>query len=103
MSDFTHSPRDKSAQRNDALSALTRVPGHIWAECVDSVRESREAIGQAVRDAMDEKEISSYLLAEKAGLSVELIELIRDGSYDLHDSLPISKLEEALGVRLNHL
>jgi hypothetical protein len=37
------------------------------------------------------------------GLSHELIASILDATYDLKDSEPISKLESALGIRLNHL
>lgn len=103
MPDFANSPLPGPAQPTNILASLSRIPGHIWAECVDSVRESREAIAHSVRSAMDEQQISTYLLAEKSGVSPELIELILDGAYDLCDSLPISQLEKALSIRLNHL
>ena len=52
---------------------------------------------------MEERSISSYALYEMTGLSHVLIASILDATYDLQDSEPISKLESALGIRLNHL
>jgi lambda repressor-like predicted transcriptional regulator len=52
---------------------------------------------------MEERGISAYALYEVTGLSHETIASILDATYALQDSEPISLLESALGVRLNHL
>jgi hypothetical protein len=94
-------PRENG--HTDPLQDLTTLPATFWDSCTKSIEQSREDIGLAVQEAMREKEISVYMLFERTGLSTDLIYSIIDGSYDLRDSEPISKLEEALGVRLNHL
>ena len=85
------------------LDELTKFPCTFWDSCVKSPEQSREDIADRVKDAMEERSISSYALYEKTGLSHELIASILDATYDLQDSEPISKLESALGIRLNHL
>jgi hypothetical protein len=52
---------------------------------------------------MQDKGISEYALGERSELPMELINAILEGSYDLQDSEPVSKLEAVLGVRLNNL
>ena len=87
----------------DPLNELTKFPCTFWDSCVKSPEQSREDIADRVKDAMEERSISSYALYEMTGLSHKLVASILDATYDLQDSEPISKLESALGIRLNHL
>ena len=99
-----NSPKDPREDRtSDPLQDLTTFPSTFWDSCTKSIDQSREDIALAVQEAMREKEISVYALFERTGLSTELIYSILEGTYDLFDSEPITKLEKALGVRLNHL
>lgn len=52
---------------------------------------------------MHRLEMSVYRLHELTGLTCDFIDQIIEGTADISDSEPISKLEVALGVRLNHL
>jgi ribosome-binding protein aMBF1 (putative translation factor) len=85
------------------LDELTKFPSTFWDSCAKTLQQSREDIADRVRDAMEERGISAYALYEVTGLSHETIASILDATYDLQDSEPISLLESALGVRLNHL
>lgn len=95
--------REAAPRTNDALQGLTSIPGNIWETFMQSVQESRDAISEAVKEAMNEKGISVYGLHEETGLSCDFIESVLDATMPLNDSEPISKLERALRVRLNHL
>ena len=88
---------------NDALQGLTSIPGNVWDTFMHTVQESRDAISEAVKEAMEEKGISVYRLHEDTGLSCDFIESVLDATMPLNDSGPISLLERALQVRLNHL
>ena len=97
---------DKRADKertNEALQGLTSIPGNVWDTFMQSVQESRDAISEAVKEAMEEKGISVYSLHEDTGLSCDFIESVLDATMPLNDSEPISILERALKVRLNHL
>ncbi len=104
MRDHTNHSRGSSPDPTpDPLRELTRFPSTFWDSCTKSIDQSREDIALAVQEAMKEKDISVYTLFERTGLATELIDAIIEGTYDLFDSEPISKLEAALGIRLNNL
>lgn len=95
--------RRSEPQSNDALQGLTSIPGNVWETFMQTVQESRDAISEAVKEAMDDKGISVYHLHELTGLSCDFIDSVLDATMPLNDSKPISLLERALQVRLNHL
>ena len=95
--------RHKNERTNDALQGLTSIPGNVWDTFMQSVQESRDAISEAVKEVMEEKEISVYRLHEETGLSCDFIESVLDATMPLNDSELISRLERGLQVRLNHL
>jgi ribosome-binding protein aMBF1 (putative translation factor) len=95
--------RRNDERTNDALEGLTSIPGNIWETFMQSVQESRDAISEAVKEAMEQKGISVYHLHEETGLSCDFIESVLDATMPLNDSEPISLLERALQIRLNHL
>lgn len=105
-------PSNKS--KSEALSQLTSVPRDAFERAIAhgkdvahsvimTVEDSQIAIAWAVREAMARLEISIYHLHELTGLECDFIDRILEGTADISDSEPISKLEVALGVRLNQL
>jgi hypothetical protein len=68
-----------------------------------SENDSTIAIGQAIRTAMEDREITAYILHEKTGLPIDIVQDFIDGRGDLSASEPLQKIEAALQVRLSHL
>jgi hypothetical protein len=112
-----HSP-ERGAPRNehvvDSLNQLTAVPREalhraiahskdVAESVIMTVEDSQIAIAWAVREAMERLDMSIYHLHELTGLECDFIDKIIEGSADISDSEPLSKLEVALGVRLNSL
>lgn len=105
-------PPDRST--SNSLSQLTTVPREAFERAIAhskdvgeslimTVEDSQIAIAWGVREAMHRLEMSVYRLHELTGLTCDFIDQIIEGTADISDSEPISKLEVALGVRLNHL
>lgn len=99
---------------NEGLQRLTAVPREAFERAISNskdvahslimtVEDSQIALSWAVREAMAKLEIGVYELHERTGLGCEFIDAILEGVADISDSEPISKLERALQVRLNHL
>lgn len=70
--------------------------------------ESQEAISEVVAARVlaisKEQETSEWMvceqMAEKTGLSLDVVLSFVRGDMDLRDSVPLTRLQEALGVRL---
>ncbi len=107
-----NTPSDGSP--SDPLNQLTAVPREAFQRAIAqskdvgeslimTMEDSQIAIAWAVQEAMSRLEMSVYRLHELTGLECDFIDQILESSADISDSEPISKLEGALGVRLNHL
>jgi hypothetical protein len=101
-------------QSHEGLSQITTTPLSAFRRAAaqgqdsayslfTSVEDSQCAIALAVAEAMTKHQIGTYRLHELTGLSCDYIEAILEAQADLHDSEPISQLEQALQVQLNHL
>jgi len=106
--------QSKKSQIVEPLSQLTSVPRETFKRAIAhskdvahsvimTVEDSQIAIAWAVREAMERLEMTVFNLHERTGLDCDFIDKILEGAADISDSEPISKLEAALGVRLNHL
>lgn len=112
-----NTPRDERSQADSSpnpLSQLTSVPREAFDRAIAhgkdvahspilTVEDSQLAIAWAVREAMGRLEISIYHLHELTGLECDFIDKVIEGTADISDSEPISKIEAALRVRLTHL
>lgn len=111
-------PRDPRSNEpkaaHDALKDLTAVPVDALTRALRhdldspnpilfSEEDSKIAIAQAIREAMETRKMSVYHLHEKTGLPCDVIEDLTNGTGDISDSEPLQKLEDALGVPLSHL
>lgn len=66
--------------------------------------KSKMIIAQTVKRVMEEKGISLFELHERSQISTEdLQNLITRAKFDLRDSDPLVRLEQALGTKLRHL
>ena len=65
--------------------------------------DSKIAIAQAIRQAMEERGISFYQLHEATGLFIEVVNAFIAAEGDISDSLPITKIERELRVNLTGL
>jgi hypothetical protein len=103
---------DQEAQ--DPLSSLSTVSPAAFERAIQhgkdkayalisTVEDSQIAIAWAVREAMSKLEIGTYELHELTGLPCDYIDEVLEARADISDSEPISKLEQALHVQLNHL
>ena len=110
----SHNEGPTNPSTTDPLNQLTSVPREAFERAIAhgkdvahsvimTVEDSQIAIAWAVREAMAHVEMSVYRLHEVTGLSCDFIDQILEGTADISDSEPISKLEMALRVRLNHL
>jgi hypothetical protein len=68
-----------------------------------SVEDSQIAIGQALREEMEIQSLTTYHLHEMTGLSCDFIEAMVRDRGDLSDSEPLSRIQEALRIRITHL
>lgn len=107
-----NTPSDGSP--SDPLHQLTVVPREAFQQAIAhskdvgeslimTMEDSQIALAWAVREAMHRLEMSVYRLHELTGLTCDFIDQIIEGTADISDSEPISKLEVALRVRLDHL
>lgn len=114
MFEDTRINRSSHPRQNDELTALTHIPvaalRRALAHDLDSpsplflsVEDSQIAIAQAIREAMDHQHLTTYHLHEMTGLSCDFIEAMMNEEGDLSDSEPLSRIQEALGIRLTHL
>jgi hypothetical protein len=101
-------------QAQDALASLALTPPAAFQRAIhqgkdsayaiiSTVKDSQIAIAWAVREAMDQLELGTYRLHEMTGLTCDYIDAVLEARADISDSDPISKLEQALHVPLNHL
>jgi hypothetical protein len=108
------SNRTSPPRQNDELTALTLIPVAVLRRTLThdldspsplllSVEDSQIAIAQAIREAMEDQRVTIYHLHEMTGLSCDFIEAMVNEEGDLSDSEPLSKIQEALGIRLTHL
>ena len=70
---------------------------------VPSEQESRELVADALQEAMEEMSINIYQLHEITAEPIEHIQAILNAEHPISDSLLLTKLENALEVRLTHL
>lgn len=95
--------RQLAAVPRDALDRAISHGKDVADSLMRTAEDSQIAIAWAVREAMQKLEIGVYQLHELTGLSCDFIDAILEGVADITDSEPISKLESALHVSLNHL
>jgi hypothetical protein len=115
-----NAPKDTSAEHRatgspdqqrtdvDPFQGLTHIPGNLIDTIWGGEAESREAISEmvAARIAIisQRQEISEWAVceqvAEKTGLSLDVVLSFMRGDMDLRDSLPLTLIQGALGVRL---
>jgi len=109
-----HPHHDEPESADDALKELTTVPGDVLKLALQrdldsgtpvflSEEDSKIAIGQEIRTAMAAQEMTAYLLHEKTGLPIDIVQEFIEGRGDISDSEPLQKIEAALRVRLSHL
>ena len=107
-------PKSPHQEAQDALSTLSSVSPAAFERAIQhgkdsayavisTVEDSQIAIAWAVREAMSTLEIGIYRLHELTGLTCDYIGDVLEARADLTDSEPISRLERALHVQLNHL
>jgi hypothetical protein len=65
--------------------------------------DSRMAVAVAVHRAMSAQDLTPYELHERTGLPLDTVQDILDAEFPLTDSEPLTKLEQALNIRLGHL
>jgi len=105
---------DGPQSADDALQGLTTVPVDALRRALQhdldsgtplilSEDDSKIAIGQAIRTAMQAQEITAYLLHERTGLPTDIIQEFIEGRGDISDSEAMQKIQAALRVRLSHL
>jgi hypothetical protein len=96
-------PVDEKAAAKQATDDLVDMSKGLSASALGLVEESQANIAAAIRAAMEDKQISVYELHELSGVDLDIVQDLADGDYDLHDSEPITKIEEQLGISLRHL
>lgn len=106
--------RSSRPRQNDELTKLTHIPVAALRRAVAhdldspsplllSVEDSQIAIGQALREEMEIQSLTTYHLHEMTGLSCDFIEAMVRDRGDLSDSEPLSRIQEALRIRITHL
>jgi hypothetical protein len=103
--------RASSRQKGDSVDlfqGLTHIPGNLIDTLLGGEPESQEAISEVVAArvlAISKAQETSELvvceqIAERTGLSLDVVLSFVGGDMDLRDSLPLTRLQEVLGVRL---
>ena len=106
--------RSSHPGRNEELTKLAHIPVTALARALArdldspsplllSVEDSQIAIAQAIREEMENQSLTTYHLHEITGLSCDFIEELINGRGDLSDSEPLSRIQEALKIRITHL
>ena len=91
----------------DALAELVNIPVNTFRAAhrsdqdsgtplILTERDSQIAISHAIKQAMEQEGVTLYLLAEKSGLSVEIVQTYIDGSGSVSDTDPLTRLDQAL-------
>jgi hypothetical protein len=91
----------------DVLAELVNIPADTFRAAhrsdqdsgtplILTERDSQIAISHAIKQAMEQEGVTVYLLAEKSGLSVEVVQDYIDGSGSVSDTDPLTKLDRAL-------
>jgi hypothetical protein len=96
-------PHNEQPKQHPALDDLREIPGNVFDTFFGNEDDSRQAIAEAVRGALDSQGLSVYVLHEQSGLSCEVIDGVLDGHIDLRDSEVLTTLQFALKVPLTHL
>lgn len=97
---------DQPPQSNINMSALVGdalAPHGSVESGLPSVGDSAAAIGAAVRHALRDHGLSLFLLHEMSGIPLDVVADAAGGVYDMTDSAPISAIERALKIPLQHL
>jgi hypothetical protein len=97
-----------SVADHDPFQGLTRIPGNTFDTFLGGEAESQEAIAEVVAERLKvisrDRGISEWAVceevADRTGLGLHVVLSFLHGSMDLRDSLPLTSLQAALGVRL---
>ena len=108
MPQVARSASREKADSVDLFQGLTHIPGNLVDTLLGGEPESQEAISevvaarvQAISKAQETSEwVVCEQIAERTGLSLDVVLSFVRGDMDLRDSLPLTRLQEALGVRL---
>jgi hypothetical protein len=80
----------------DAFRAAHRSDQDSGTPLILTEQDSQIAISHAIKQAMEQEGVTLYLLAEKSGLSVEVVQTYIDGSGSVSDTYPLTRLDQAL-------